>query len=194
MEILKKKILLLAIMVVALSTLQFAECQVAEANIEVMVDQPWWRTIGANQTTEFIAHGRGGTPPYTFQWYTTYLDPTTPAEDWITVPVQNSNSSTFKFVASALGRYGISVKISDLNGDSKYQSFQPMGILVTVQSMPVLQPSTTPSQTQSHSISPTPTIPEYPSQTLLILIALIAIAMISIVKKKTSNIPKALNV
>jgi len=193
-EILKKKILLLAIMVVALSTLQFAECQVAEANIEVMVDQPWWRTIGANQTTEFIAHGRGGTPPYTFQWYTTYLDPTTPAEDWITVPVQNSNSSTFKFVASALGRYGISVKISDLNGDSKYQSFQPMGILVTVQSMPVLQPSTTPSQTQSHSISPTPTIPEYPSQTLLILIALIAIAMISIVKKKTSNIPKALNV
>lgn len=193
MEILKKKILLLAIMVVALSTLQFAECQIAEANIEVMVDQPWWRTIGANQTTEFIAYGTGGTPPYTFQWYTTYLDPTTPAEDWITVPVQNSNSSTFKFVASALGRYGISVKISDLNGDSKYQSFQPMGIVVTVQSTPMVQPSTTPSQTSSHSISPTPTIPEYPTHILLTLIILTTIAMICIIVKKSSNTPKTLN-
>ncbi len=47
--------------------------------------------------------------------------------------------------------------------------------------------------TNTH-ITPTPTVPEFPSQTLLILIALIAIALISIVMKKTSNIPKALNV
>lgn len=48
-----------------------------------------------------------------------------------------------------------------------------------------------PSSTQS---TPTPTVPEFSSQALLILIALMAIAMISIIIKKTSNIPNTLNV
>ncbi len=190
MKILKKKILLFGIIVVALSTLQFAECQIAEASIEAMVDQPWWRTIEVNQTTEFIVHGSGGTPPYTFQWYTTFLDPAKPAEDWITVPVPNSNSSMFRFVESTLGRFGISVNISDLNGDSEYQSFQPMGIIVTVQSSPVIQPSTTPSPTPTFSISPTPTVPEYPTQILLTLFILTSIAIISIIVRKHQTFPR----
>lgn len=188
---LKKKSLLFTLIVVALSVLPFAECQNPESNVMVTVDQPWWRTTGANQPTEFIAHGKGGTLPYTFQWYTTFLDPTISPEQWIKVPVPDSNSSTFRFVESTLGRYGISVNISDSNGDSEYQSFQPMGIVVTVQSSPVLQPSTTPSPTPSHSsnqpsstlhIPTTKGIPnENYTQEFLILLLIVILVVVIIV-------------
>jgi hypothetical protein len=102
----------------------------------VTVDQPWWRITGVNQPIEFTASAKGGTPPYTFQWYTTFLDPTIPPEQWHTVMVPDSNSSTFKFVASTTGRYGISIRLSDSKGEGEYQSFQPIGIVVTVQSSP----------------------------------------------------------
>jgi hypothetical protein len=118
----------------------------------MIVDPPFWRTTGINQPTEFTAHAMGGTPPYTYQWYVTYLDPNLPPENWSPVAVLNSNTSAFQFVESTLGKYGVSLRITDLNGETKYESFQPMGIIVTVQSSPVAQPTT--------SSSPTPTVPE----------------------------------
>jgi hypothetical protein len=187
-EILKTKRLLIGIIVVVLSALPFAECQVAEANIYVMVDQPFWRTVEVNQPTEFLAHGSGGTPPYTFQWYTTFLDPN--IEHRITVPVPNSNSSTFKFAESTLGRYGISVRISDSNGNSEYQSFQPIGIVVTVQSSPVAQPSTTPSPSPTtiptDDLLPTPSIPEI-TNTLAVSLLVVIPTIVLIFLRRNSR-------
>ena len=149
----------------------------------VIVDQPWWRTTGINQPTEFTAHGKGGTPPYTYQWYITYLDTALPPERWFTVAVPNSNISTFKFVESTLGRYGISLRITDSNGESEYQSFQPMGIVVTVQSSPVAQPTTSPSPSLPPKNSPSPSVPEFSWLTILPILLTIPIAL-SIVRKR----------
>jgi hypothetical protein len=149
----RKKIIPLTVLVVCLLTSSFAWVQTVQASPMVTVDKPWWRTTGVNQPVEFTASAKGGTPPYTFQWYTTFLDPTVPSGQWHTVMVPDSNSSTFKFAASTTGRYGISIRLSDSKGIDEYQSFQPMGIVVTVQSSPVPQP------TRSPSLSPTPSPP-----------------------------------
>ena len=133
----KKRNFLFRILVLGLLTASCIGFQTAMASPMVMVDQPWWRTTGVNQPVEFTANATGGTPPYTFQWYTTYLDPAIPSGQWHTVMVPDSNSSTFKFAASIPGRYGISIRLSDSKGEGEYQSFQPMGIVVTVQTSPV---------------------------------------------------------
>jgi hypothetical protein len=159
----------LGFFVVGLLALYFAGVQTVKASPMVTVDQPWWRTTGVNQPVEFTASASGGTPSYTFQWYTTFLDPNVPSEQWRTVMVPDSNSSTFKFIASIPGRYGISIK-SDSTGNGEYQSFQPEGIVVTVQTSPVPQITSSPSPTPTPSppnfgptSSPTPplSIPEF---------------------------------
>jgi hypothetical protein len=124
----------------------FVGIQTVKASAEVMVDQPsqWQRVIGVNQSTTFTASGSGRTPPYTFQWYTTFLDPNVNPDLWVRVAVPGATSSAFQFVESTPGRYGISISIYDSNGDGEYQSFQPMGIVVTVQSTPVPSPAPTP--------------------------------------------------
>ena len=146
---LKKRNFLFISLVLGLLIASFVGFQTAMASPMVTVNQPWWRTTGVNQPVEFTANATGGTPPYTFQWYTTYLDPAIPAEQWHTVMIPDSNSSTFKFASSIPGRYGISIRLSDSKGEGEYQSFQPIGIVVTVQTSPV--PQLTPSP------SPTPT-------------------------------------
>jgi hypothetical protein len=116
----RKKTLLLAIVVGGLLTSTFAGIQTVKASPGVMVDLPWGRVIGVNQPTEFTASGNGGTPPYTFQWYTTFLDPNVPPEQWVTVAVPGATSSAFNFVASIPGRYGISIRINDSKGEGEY--------------------------------------------------------------------------
>ena len=69
----RKKTLLLAIVIVGLLLTTLPGIQMVKATTGVMVDLPWGRVIGVNQSTEFTASGNGGTPPYTFQWYTTFL-------------------------------------------------------------------------------------------------------------------------
>jgi hypothetical protein len=152
-------------------------------NPTVIVEQPWWRTTGISQPTEFTARAEGGTPPYTYQWYITYLDPALPPERWLAVAVPNSNTSTFKFVESTLGRYGISLRITDSNGESEYQSFQPMGIVVTVQSSPVASPS--PSLPPTNS--PTPSVPEFSWLTILPFLLAIPIVLVIVRKRLQRN-------
>jgi len=143
----RKKTLLLAIVVVSLLTTTFAGIQTVKASPYVMVDQPWGRVSGINQPTEFTASGNGGTPPYTFQWYTTFLDPNVSPDQWVTVAVPGAHSSIFEFGAGTSGRYGISIRITDSKGEGEYQSFQPIGIVVTVQSTPITpSPSPTPQE------------------------------------------------
>ena len=143
----RRSTLLLTILALGLLTSLFAGIQIVKASPGVMVDLPWGRVTGVNQPVEFTATGNGGTLPYTFQWYTTFLDPSVPPEQWITVAVPGANSATFKFVESIPGRYGISIRITDSKGDGEYQSFQPIGIVVTVQSTPIVQATPTPSPT-----------------------------------------------
>jgi hypothetical protein len=173
-----KSLFLFLTLIIALSCL--TNEVLAIDSLIVIVDQPWWRTTGINQPTEFTGHTEGGTPPYTYQWYVTYLDPNIPPENWSAVAVPNSNTSTFKFVESTLGRYGISLRITDSNGESEYQSFQPMGIVVTVQSSPVAQPST--------STSPIPSVPEFSWLTILPILLAIPIALAIIRKKLQGNV------
>jgi hypothetical protein len=139
----------LAILALVLLISSFAGIQTVKAGPGVMVDQPWGRVTGINEPVEFTASGIGGTPSYTFQWYTTFLDPNVPPEQWVTNAVPGANSATFQFVESNLGRYGISIRITDSKGDSEYQSFQPMGIVVTVQSTSIVQSTPSPSPTLS---------------------------------------------
>ncbi len=50
-------------------------------------------------------------------------------------------------MASTPGRYGISIRINDSKGEGEYQSFQPIGIVVTVQSTPITtSPSSAPQE------------------------------------------------
>ena len=135
----------LVILALCLLTQSFAKIQTVSANPWVMVNQPWGRVTVINQPVEFTASGNDGTPPYTFQWYTTFLDPTVPPEQWITAAVPGANSATFKFVKSIPGRYGISIRLTDSKGEGEYQSFQPIGIVVTVQLTPVIQTTPSPS-------------------------------------------------
>jgi hypothetical protein len=151
----RKKILLLTVLVLGFLISSFAGVQTAKASVWVMVDQLGQRVTGVNQPVEFTASGSGGAPPYTFQWFTTFLDPNVPPEHWTRVAVPGATSSTFKFVESIPGRYGISIRISDSKGEGEYQSFQPIGIVVTVQLEPVAQPTPLPS----HTPSPTPAPP-----------------------------------
>ena len=101
--------------------------------------------------------------------------------------VPDSNSSTFKFVASTPGRYGISIRLSDSNGDSEYQSFQPIGIVVTVQSSPVSQstPSMSASPATSLNPTPTPTVPEFKAWTITLLLTIMIVAgLLSLMVRK----------
>lgn len=143
----RRSTLLLTILALGLLTSSFAGIQTVKASPGVMVDLPWGRVTGVNQPVEFTASGNGGTPPYTFQWYITFLDPNVPPEQWVTNAVSGANSATFKFVESIPERYGISIRITDSKGDNEYQSFQPIGIVVTVQSTPVIQSKPSPSPT-----------------------------------------------
>ena len=183
----RKGIIVRAVLVLGLLISLFVGVQTVKASPTVMVDQPWYRVTGVNQPVEFTANASGGAPPYTFQWYTTFLDPTISSDQWKTIEVPYSNSSTFTFIASTPGRYGISINVTDSNGDGEYQSFQPIGIVVTVQSSPVPQSTPSPSLSPTASLNPTPTptIPEFQSWTLLLLFSIIlATAILSIYSKE----------
>ena len=175
------------IVLLVLFTVSFAGTQLVKASPMVMVNQPWYRVTGINQPVEFTANASGGTPPYTFQWYTTFLDSNISPEQWNTVMVPNSKSSNLKFVASTPGRYGISIRLSDSNGASEYQSFQPIGIVVTVQSSPIPQstssPSPSPSSKPSPNTTPTPTVPELPSWTILVAVIVMFVSLLIYLKK-----------
>ena len=174
-----KSLFLFLTLIIALSCL--ANEVLAIDSLLVMVDQPWWRTTGINQPTEFTAQAKGGTPPYTYQWYVTYLDPNISPENWSVVAVPNSNTSTLKFIESTIGKYGISLRITDSNGESEYESFQPIGIVVTVQSSPVVSPN--PSTPSTNSPSPTSTVPEFSWLTILPILLTIPIVLVFVRKR-----------
>jgi hypothetical protein len=131
------RIFLFVLLSISILATPFLAIGTVTASPYFIVDQPWGRATGINQPVEFHASGSGGTPPYTYQWYTTFLDPNVSPDQWVTNAVSGATGETFNFVALNSGRYGISTRIADANGQGEYQSFQPIGIVVTVESNPV---------------------------------------------------------
>ncbi|MCW4030401.1 MAG: hypothetical protein NWE92_12240 [Candidatus Bathyarchaeota archaeon] len=127
------KPLTLGFIIVALLILPCAETASAESSVTV---SPLCAIVSVDQPVEFMARNYGGVPPLTYQWYYTYLDPNVSPEQWKKVAVPGANNATFRFVASKAGRYGISISWTEAGGYEGYESFQPMGVVVTVKPLP----------------------------------------------------------
>lgn len=128
----QKKPLTLGIFIIALLVLPYAQTASAESSVTV---NPLCAKVYVNQPVEFTAKTYGGIAPFTFQWYYTYLDPNVSPEQWKKVAVPSATNATFQFVASKAGRYGISISWTDASGYEGYETFQPMGVVVTVESL-----------------------------------------------------------
>jgi hypothetical protein len=88
--------------------------------------EPGSTTTTVNQTVQFTATVSGGTPPYSYQWYS-QLWP-----DGDIVAVAGANSSSFAFTQTSPGMYGISVRVRDSLNMETYFVGLPGGIWVTV--------------------------------------------------------------
>jgi hypothetical protein len=75
----QNKPLTLGFIIVALFILPCAETASAESSVTV---SPLCATVSVDQPVEFRARTYGGVPPFTYQWYYTYLDPTVSPEQW----------------------------------------------------------------------------------------------------------------
>ncbi len=93
-----------------------------------------------NQTFEIRATVSGGTPPYTYQWYTKWFPPWEAGMDPAQYRASGGNeiaapeatSATFWFTPTVEGIYWISVGVSDSAGHSvsHYPSIQPFQLIV----------------------------------------------------------------
>jgi hypothetical protein len=177
-----KKTFTLTFLIVAVFILPCLNRAVADSDVYV---SPFFAVVAPNELIQFTAKPIGGTPPFTYQWYYTFLDANLVPEDYVRVAVSGAINETFQFSASKLGRYGISIGWQDGDGYTGYQSFQPMGIVVTVTNTststpsPTLTPTATPMPTQSqvnHTVDSPHQIP-----TGAIIVSIIAIAVVSAV-------------
>jgi hypothetical protein len=146
-----------------------------------------------NQTFEIAATVSGGTPPYTYQWYTKWFPPWKAGMDpeqyrassGNEIAVLGATSPTFRFTPTVEGVYWIGVGVSDSAGNSvsRFPSIQPLQLIVNNPVAETTSPSPTPSSTPSESPTPSPSIPEFSWLTILILLLIVPIALI-IVKKR----------
>lgn len=117
----RKAILLVSLVLGLLTSLLVGVDAVKAQYISTDVEygSPFTGSIYVNQPVKFIATSSGGTPPYTYQWYT-QLWPTwkpgmsyslAPLGDEIAVP--GATSSKFKFAESTSGTYSITLRVTD---------------------------------------------------------------------------------
>jgi hypothetical protein len=143
-----------------------------------------------DQPFEISATVSGGTPPFSYQWYTKWFPPWMAGMDpdqyrasgGSEIAVPGAVSSTFWFTLKGEGIYWISVGVSDStrNSVSHYPSIQSFQLIV--HNNTVTQTSPSPSTIPPF---PTPTIPEIPP--IISLIIPLAVLLIAIVFKKSDR-------
>jgi hypothetical protein len=143
------------------------KAQVLSIDLEFVSSPPAY----VNQTFEIVATVSGGTPPYTYQWYTQWFPPWKAGMDpaqyrasgGSEIAVPNATFATFKFIPTAEGIYWIGVGVSDSAGNyvSRFPSIFPLQLTVN---NPVPQATLTPETPTS-----TPSVPEFSPAIILTL-------------------------
>jgi hypothetical protein len=136
-----------------------AKAQILSINIEFVSSPPAY----VNQPFEIAATVSGGTPPYTYQWYTKWFPPWKPGMDpeqyrassGSEIAVPSATSATFWFTPTVEGIYWIGVGVSDSAGNSvsRFPSIQPLQLTVN---NPVQKTTPTP-ETPNFTLAPTET-------------------------------------
>lgn len=150
----KATVLLATIVLTLLISLFASVCTVKAQGISV--DDLEFKSTGqaiVGQPFEIVVTVSGGTPPYTFQWYTQWFPPLTGislAQQWALrgneIAVQCANSPTFWFTPPVEGYYWIAVSIWDSAGQSfqHYPNILPFQLYASKpQPTPTLSPSLT---------------------------------------------------
>ena len=146
----------LALTISSMILIQTVKAQGMEIDLNFVSSPPAY----VNQPFQIAATVSGGTPPYTYQWYTKWFPPWEPGMDpeqyrassGREIAVPGAISATFWFTPTIEGIYWIAVGISDSAGQSvsHYPSIQPFQLIVH-NTNPQLSPSPSP-------IPPPPTV------------------------------------
>ena len=127
--------------VLALSISSMVAVQTVKAQgLSIDLEFVWSPPAYVNQPFQIAATVSGGTPPYTYQWYTKWFPPWEPGMDpeqyrassGSEIAVPGATSATFWFTPTVEGIYWISVGVSDSAGQSvsRFPSIQPFQLIV----------------------------------------------------------------
>ncbi len=145
-----------------------------------------------NQPFEIAATVSGGTPPYSYQWYTKWFPPWKAGMDpeqyrassGNEIAVPGATSATFWFTPTVEGIYWIGVGVSDAAGNSvsRFPSIQPLQLIVN---NPIPQ-TTSPSLAPSKSPTPSPSISEFSTLVILPLFLSMLVVAVIVRHRKTN--------
>jgi hypothetical protein len=163
-----KKVCALIFMLLLIFSAVLGISSVKASSITVDV-RPGYQTALVNETVQFVATTSGGSPPYTYQWYTQLWTTWEPGMSYPLPPLgsevaaKGATSSTFNFSASKAGTYGISIRVKDSLGNSVYNVFNPGGIWVFVKES-TSSPSPTANITLPELVLVSPENKTYPTK------------------------------
>ena len=166
------------------------KAQTLQIDVEFVSSPPAY----VDQPFEISATVSGGTPPFSYQWYTKWFPPWEAGMDpdqyrassGSEIAVPGATSATFWFTPKVEGIYWISVGVSDSAGNSvsHYPSIQPFQLIVHNNTVTPISPSPSPTPP-----FPTSTIPEIPPYVALIIPMAVLLIAIAFKKSKSNSQP-----